>query len=90
MQRLTAGSVTAFGSTLAGAFVVGTVFVVASADTWTPSDPNSIPPDEAFHTCTARSLAAGNDPHAELTLYTGACAVPKLIVELSPGLSRDR
>jgi hypothetical protein len=28
------------------------VFVVASADPWTPSDPTSIPPDEAFHTCT--------------------------------------
>jgi hypothetical protein len=73
MRRLTRGSVICFGSTIAGEFCVDTVFVVASAEPWTPSDVDGLDVDEAFKVCTAESVATNpDDAYLELALYRGA------------------
>jgi hypothetical protein len=73
LQQLPTGSVILFGSTLAGRFVLDTVFVVAeTVCRWTPAeDPQVGSP--AFRECTIRSLAS-DTPHATstFTLYRGA------------------
>ncbi len=74
MQRLTPGSVIVFGSTLHGEFVVDTVFVIASAQPWSPSDSARMDLDEVFRHCTADSLATGRDRQTRFTLYRGATA----------------
>jgi hypothetical protein len=74
MQRLTPGSVIVFGSTVHGGFVVDTVFVVASAQPWSPSDSVRMDLDEVFRYCTVASLATGRDRHTGFTLYRGATA----------------
>jgi hypothetical protein len=73
MQKLPTGSVICFGSTMDHEFCVDTVFVVASAEPWTPADVADIEVDTAFAVCTAGSIkAGGTDAHAHLTLYRGA------------------
>lgn len=75
MQRLTRGSVICFGSTIQGEFCLDTVFVVASAEPWTPGEATDLTVDEAFKTCTAGAIAARrSDAHLPLTLYRGATA----------------
>ena len=75
MQRLTRGSVICFGSTISGGFCVDTVFVVASAEPWVPADLAVLNLDQAFKTCTGRSVASREgDAHRSLTLYRGATA----------------
>jgi hypothetical protein len=73
MQSLPAGSVICFGSTIDGEFCLDTVFVVASAQPWTPAETAELDVDDGFKVCTAESIAAaGSDAHAGLTLYRGA------------------
>lgn len=75
MQRLTRGSVICFGSAIGGEFCADTVFVVASAQRWSPADTTiGAELGQAFAVCTAGSLASGNDDyaHARLTLYKAA------------------
>lgn len=85
MQTLEPGSVICFGSTLHGEFCVDIVFVVATAQPWTPDQATDLNVDEAFDVCTAHALTASADtgcarrktdctPDAgqELTLYRGA------------------
>ena len=80
MQRLDHGSVICFGSTLGGEFCMDTVFVVASAEPWDPSETATLDADDAFKVCTGQSLLTGEDEddaatcaaRASLTLYRGA------------------
>lgn len=87
MRSLPLGSVICFGSTLNYEFVLDTVFVIASAQPWTPADTDQLDVDEAFKVCTAESMTAGGstcvscgepketgcaEPHDGLTLYRGA------------------
>ena len=73
MQELPVGSVICFGSTIQGEFCLDTVFVMASAEPWVPSEIEALEVDEAFKVCTGQSLAAA-DEHADqpFTLYRGA------------------
>lgn len=69
LQRLLAGSVILFGSTLGGQFVLDTVFVVAElACRWIPVAGPKIG-NPVFQECTVRSCATGR--HAGAT-FTGA------------------
>lgn len=79
IQRLPRGSLIIFGSTLDGEFVVDTVFVVASARPWTPSDSAALDVDDAFRTCTIDSVATTEHRDAGFTVYSGA--TPKQPVE---------
>jgi hypothetical protein len=75
LQWLTRGSVICFGSAIGGKFCVDTVFVIASAQGWSPvGPPSAAQVGQAFLACTAEALASGNDDfaHAKLTLYKGA------------------
>lgn len=75
LQRLTRGSVICFGSALDGEFCADTILVIASAEPWRPDDDDiTSRAGAAFATCTAGSLASGDDRygHARLTLYRGA------------------
>lgn len=87
MRSLPPGSVICFGSTLKREFVLDTVFVIASAQPWTPADPGQLDVDEAFKVCTAESINAGGstcascggpeetgcaERHDSFTLYRGA------------------
>jgi hypothetical protein len=75
LQRLGQGSVICFGSAINGEFCADTVFVVASAEPWTPADATiGRRAGHAFAVCTAASLASGNDDFADarLTLYRSA------------------
>lgn len=73
MQDLPVGSVLCYGSTIEHEFCIDTVFVVASAQPWTPAEVADIDLDDAFAVCTADSITAGGtDAHARLTLYRGA------------------
>jgi hypothetical protein len=72
MQRLTRGSVICFGSTIDGEFCADTVFVIASAEPWVPAEAADLDVDDAFKTCTGRSIARGRDAHLSLILYRGA------------------
>lgn len=73
LRRLPEGSVICFGSTIAGAFCLDTVMVVASPESWSPRESDGLDLEEAFIACTGASLAA--NPEAadfEFTLYRGA------------------
>ena len=70
LQRLTRGSVLFFGSMVAGAFVLDTVFVVDSATQFVPGLHKDA--DEAFQICTVESLITDGLSGNSLTLYTGA------------------
>lgn len=73
MQSLPRGSVICFGSTIDHEFCLDTVFVVGSAEAWTPAETAKLDAGEAFRVCTAESIAAGGrDAYADLTLYRGA------------------
>lgn len=72
MQALPRGSVICFGSTKDHECCVDTVFVVGSAESWTPAEAATLDVDDAFRVCTAESVAAGRDAQADLTLYRGA------------------
>jgi hypothetical protein len=73
MQRLTAGSIICFGSTIGGDFCVDTVFVVASSEPWTPAQAARVKAEQAFITCTAESLATSpRDANRRYMLYRGA------------------
>lgn len=73
MQHLTPGSVICFGSTIQGEFCLDTVFVVASAERWTPAGAADLDVDDAFKVCTAHSLMTKKgDAYLPLTLYRGA------------------
>lgn len=72
MQSLPHGSVICFGSTRDHEFCVDTVFVVGSAEPWTPAEAATLDVSDAFRVCTAQSVAAGRDAQADLTLYRGA------------------
>jgi hypothetical protein len=87
MRTLPVGSVICFGSTLHGEFVFDTMFVVASAQPWTPANTDQLDVDYAFTVCTAESITAdgsarggcgGPEPTGceksdhSLTLYRGA------------------
>jgi hypothetical protein len=87
MRSLPPGSVICFGSTLNYEFVLDTVFVIASAQPWTPADTDQLDVDEAFKVCTAESITAGGstcvscgeskgtgctERHDSFTLYRGA------------------
>jgi len=73
MRHLPPGSVICFGSSIAGDFCIGTVFVVASAEPWVPAEAADLDVSDAFAVCTGGSITAGRtDAHAELVLYRGA------------------
>lgn len=73
MQRLGAGSIICFGSSMDGEFCVDTVFVVASSEPWTPAQAARVNAEEAFITCTAESLATSpRDANGRYKLYRGA------------------
>ena len=75
MQRLGRGSVICFGSVIGGGFCVDTVFVVASAEPWIPTDLDALDVSDAWKTCTGQSVATREgDAHRSLTLYRGAAA----------------
>ncbi len=70
LQRLEPGSVILFGSTIAGEFVIDTVFVVK--DDGKKFCPNNPPrTDEGFRICVVESLRA-TDGNTSFTLYRGA------------------
>ena len=63
MRRLTPGSVICFGSTIGGEFCLDTVFVIASAEPWSPAKARELDVSEAFLTCTAEAVTTG-ETHA--------------------------
>ncbi|MEV0359545.1 hypothetical protein AB0H71_26170 [Nocardia sp. NPDC050697] len=81
LRSLDPGSVIVFGSALGGEFCVDTVFVVASAEPWTPLAVGKHGLDDAFLAATAEPLGApvagtgggcAPSPRAVLTLYRAA------------------
>jgi hypothetical protein len=94
MQRLRPGSVICFGSTIDHEFCLDTVFVVGSAEPWTPAHVADLEVDDAFTACTAESITAGGtDAHADLTLYQGATfddPVSQRHVQLRPRPARHQ
>lgn len=73
MQSLTRGSIIYFGSTIDHGFCIDTVFVVASAEPWTPRTYKTLHVEEAFKVCTAAPMAAvSKDANNSLTLFRGA------------------
>jgi len=73
MQRLAPGSVICFGSTIAGAFCVDTVFVVASAEPWVADRSDDLDASDAFKVCTGQSLvSSARGAQMRLTLYRSA------------------
>ena len=73
MQRLHRGSVLCFGSTMDGEFCLDTVFVVASAEPWSPADgPADV--EEAFTVCTVEAVGTGEA--AAAACAPGGCAAP--------------
>jgi hypothetical protein len=72
LQSLIPGSVICFGSTVDGDFCVDTVFVVASSEPWVAADADKLRANEAFITCTVRSVANSPEARVGFTLYRGA------------------
>jgi hypothetical protein len=76
LQRLEAGSLILFGSTLHGAFVIDTVFVVGDAGTKYSASDNVNRGPEAFRECTVKPLATylafTQRQNSTFTLYAGA------------------
>ena len=70
LQRLTAGSVILFGSTLYGEFVLDTVFVVKKPVPYVPHHPPET--DEAFRLSTIESIITDGRGDLQFTLYHGA------------------
>jgi len=72
LQHLPRGSMILFGSTLAGQWIIDTVFVVAEAvDEYRPVDRINYG-SEAFRSCTIESLATGGHASSSYTLFRGA------------------
>jgi hypothetical protein len=72
LQRLERGSLILFGGVKDGAFLVDTVFVVASATPWSPDAPAEVV-DATLRVVTCESVATHPEGKGlELTLYQGA------------------
>lgn len=74
MQDLTRGSIVLFGSQVHGEFVLDTLLVVADATRYIPIDTGHLGVDEAFSTCTLKSLTTGTEGfgYRDFTLFSGA------------------
>lgn len=73
LSRLPRGSVICFGSAVRGAFCLDTVFVVDSAQPWTPVTADRVGVDDAYVVCTADSIVTVADhANVDLMLYRGA------------------
>lgn len=92
MQRLTAGSVICFGSTIGQAFCLDTVVVVASAEPWVPANARALEVDDAFIACTADSVVTRpTDGQLGLKLYRGATVETPIkgMYSFAPALMAD-
>lgn len=72
LQYLSKGSLILFGSQLGGAFVLDTVFVVASKERYNLAAIGRLAADNAFRVCTLESLVTPTNLGYDFTLYRGA------------------